>query len=266
MEAGWNLTKVNEGSSPLVVHVPHSSTWLPETERSDLLLDDAALDTELRNITDWYTDRFALDALAGAGVPAAVFANRASRLLIDPERFTGAEEPMLAVGMGPVYQSTSHRQPLRSSDPERDQRLMDRWFHPYAVAFTDLIDQTLEAHGRAVIVDLHSFPSKPLPYELDQGARRPIICVGTDPFHTPPALLHEATGVFEDAGWDIEEDTPFAGTYVPLKHLGRTREVTSMMIEIRRDLYQIEPGGPVHDGYGDVVEHLARLFRALADQ
>ena len=264
MEAGWNITDVGKGSSPLLVHVPHSSTWVPDAERSDLLLDDEALEAELRLLTDWYTDRIAFDALASADVSAVVFANRASRLLIDPERFTGAEEPMLAVGMGPVYQSTSGRQPLRSPDPDRDQRLMDRWFHPYAAAFTDLIDKTLAEHGRVVIVDLHSFPSEPLPYELNQAARRPCICVGTDPFHTPPVLLHEATEVFEGAGWDVAQNSPFSGSYVPLSHLGRTREVTSMMIEIRRDLYQTEPGGAVHQGYGEVVEGVSTLFSKLA--
>src|ERR1700722_3267846 len=146
MGAGWKITEGADGSSPLVVHVPHSSTWLPADERSNLLLDDVALDTELRHMTDWYTDRIAFDALALAGSPGVVFANSASRLLIDPERFTGAEEPMLAMGMGPVYQATSGRQPLRSPDLERDQCLMNRWFHPYAEAFTNLIDETLAEH------------------------------------------------------------------------------------------------------------------------
>lgn len=263
MGAGWKVTETGQGSSPLVVHVPHSATWLPEAERRALLLDDASLDAELKDITDWYTDKIAFDGLAAAGIPAVVFANAASRLLIDPERFTGAEEPMLAVGMGPVYQSTSGRQSLRSSDPDRDQLLMERWFHPYAEAFTNLVDKTLVTQGRAILLDLHSFPSRPLPYELDQEAPRPSICLGTDAFHTPPAMLHEATEVFESAGWDVAENTPFAGTYVPLKHLGRTREVASIMVEIRRDHYQTEPGGPVHEGYGEVVERLARLFSAL---
>ena len=124
---------------------------------------------------------------------------------------------------------------------ERDRELMDRWFHPYAAAFTDLIDKTLADHGQAVIVDLHSFPSKPLPYELDQIARRPSICLGTDAFHTPLAMLNEAAGIFEGAGWDVSENTPFSGSYVPLSHLGRTREVNSIMVEIRRDTYQEEP-------------------------
>ena len=59
-------------------------------------------------------------------------------------------------------------------------------------------------------------PSEPLPYELNQAARRPCICVGTDPFHTPPVLLHEATEVFEGAGWDVARTVLSAEAMCPL--------------------------------------------------
>jgi N-formylglutamate amidohydrolase len=217
-------------------------------------------------MTDKFTDRLASAALAAAGVAATLFVNRASRLLIDPERFLSEDEPMRAVGMGAVYQSTSSKAPLRAPDPQRDQRLIESWFHPYARAFTELIDNTLAEHGRAVIVDLHSFPREPLPYELDQSAMRPSICIGTDPFHTPPPLRQLTFAAFADPAWTIVENTPFAGSYVPLEHYGVTRAVSSVMVELRRDLYQQEPGGPPHAGFAHVVDHLSRFFHALADQ
>jgi N-formylglutamate amidohydrolase len=263
MNVGWKVTEVGKGTSPLVLHVPHSSTSLPEPERDDLLLDDIELAAELGMMTDWYTDQLAFDGLASAGASATVFVNQASRLLVDPERFTGEDEPMLAVGMGPVYQATSGRQPLREPDPVRDQRLLDQWFNPYAAALTGLIDETLEIHGEVVIVDLHSFPSRPLPYELDQDAQRPDICIGSDLFHTSDEIRKKAQAVFREAGWTVAENTPFAGTYVPLKHLGRNRAVSSVMIEIRRDLYQEEPGGPRLDGFERVVASLSDFFRAV---
>jgi N-formylglutamate amidohydrolase len=263
-DPAWSITRVGAGSSPVIVHVPHAGTWIPDEARLDLLLDDIGLDAELALMTDWFTDRLAFDGLARAEAPATVFANRASRLLVDPERFVGPEEPMLAVGMGAVYLSTSDLRRLRVEDPGRDERFITRWFDPYAAALTALVDQTLSSHGHVVIVDLHSFPSNPLPYEFDPSARRPGICIGTDPFHTPAHLIEAVTEAFADSGWDIATDTPFAGTYVPLRHLGRTPEVTSVMVEVRRDLYQEEPGGDQHDGYDLVVTHLASLFLSLA--
>jgi hypothetical protein len=50
----------------------------------------------------------------------------------------------------------------------------------------------LEEHGKVVIVDLHSFPTLPLPYGLDPSALRPGVCIGTDPFHTPDELRRMA--------------------------------------------------------------------------
>jgi len=264
MDRSWTVDVVGDGSSPLIIHVPHAATRIPSTERITILLDDDALESELKAITDWYTDRLARDALARAGTSAVVFANQASRLLIDPERFTGDEEPMRKVGMGPVYVSTTDGRPLRLPDPARDLRLLDQWFHPYAEAFTNLVEQTLAAHGRAVIVDLHSFPSVALSYELDQSAVRPSVCIGTDPFHTEPALRQLAYEAFDGLPDDVAENTPFAGTYVPLVHFHTVREVTSVMIEIRRDLYQEEPGGPENAGYEQVVDRLATFLEAAS--
>jgi N-formylglutamate amidohydrolase len=238
--------------------------WIPPAERSRLLLDETELALELSRMTDWYTDRLAVDALEHARIPGIVFANRASRLLVDPERFTDASEPMAAVGMGAVYLATSQPRALRHPDPADDARLLDRWFHPYAAAFAALVDETVARHGKAVIIDLHSYPSVPLPYEPDPTARRPGVCVGTDTYHTPPELSAAAFKAFANMAGGVGENTPFAGTYVPLPHLCRTRNVMSVMVEIRRDLYQEEPGGPPHAGYDILVDHLADLLTAVA--
>jgi predicted N-formylglutamate amidohydrolase len=78
-----------------------------------------------------------------------------------------------------------------------------------------------------------------------------------------PALRQSALDVFEGVSGGMGENTPFAGTYVPLAHFRTTREVNSVMIEVRRDLYQEEPGVPKHGGYGRVVDRLARFLSAV---
>ena len=247
----------------VVLHVPHGSRAIPEAERAHILLDDAALAAELDAMTDGHTDLIAARAADAATRRPWTFANRLSRLVVDPERFPDEREEMRAVGMGAVYTRTSSGEPLRLTDAPHENALLSRYFHPYAQAMTGLVDERLAAAGRVVIIDVHSYPSKPLPYELHAHGPRPPICLGTDDFHTPPWLLDAARAAFGDCG-GIELNTPFAGCYVPLKHYGRTGAVAALMIEIRRDVYMDEPGGAPTSGLDQVISALARLVDNVA--
>ncbi|NEE51376.1 N-formylglutamate amidohydrolase, partial [Streptomyces sp. SID8455] len=133
---------------------------------------------------------------------------------------------------------------------------------PYARAMTEAVDARIAATGRAVIVDVHSYPSAPLPYELHGTGPRPPVCLGTDPFHTPPELRALAEAAFAGFG-GTGIDSPFTGTYVPLKHYGTDRRVTALMIEIRRDTYLSEPGGPAGAGLDALAGALAGLVGSL---
>ncbi|MEV8225364.1 N-formylglutamate amidohydrolase [Streptomyces sp. NPDC079167] len=251
------------GGSPVLLHVPHSSRIVPEGVRDGIVLDDVALDAELDHITDSHTADLAARASAGCAVTPWRFVNGLSRLVVDPERFPDDREEMLAAGMGAVYTRTTHRERLRppGADPEP---LLDRYFHPYARAMTAAVDERLAATGRAVVIDVHSYPATALPYELRGAGPRPPVCLGTDGFHTPPGLLARAEAAFAGFG-GTGLNSPFPGTYVPLKHYGTDRRVGALMIEIRRDLYMTEPGGPAGPGLDALATALATLVDGLMD-
>ena len=248
--------------SPVILHVPHSSRQIPADVRSGIVLDDAALERELDHITDSHTASIAEAAAAAAGVTPWRFVNGLSRLVVDPERFPDDREEMLAVGMGAVYTRTTHREPLRpaGTDPEP---LIERYFRPYAQAMTEAVAGRLAATGRAVIIDVHSYPTDPLPYELHGDGPRPPVCLGTDEFHTPPELLAAAREAFAPCG-ETGLDSPFAGTYVPLEFYGKDARVSALMAEIRRDTYMTEPGGPAGPGLTRLAGALAALVDAVA--
>ncbi|WP_371581464.1 N-formylglutamate amidohydrolase [Streptomyces sp. NBC_01314] len=247
--------------SPVLLHVPHASRVIPAGVRDGIVLDDAALERELDHITDAYTDLIAERAAERSAARPWRFVNRLSRLVIDPERFPDEREEMLAVGMGAVYTRTTHREALRGVAHD-GQPLVDRYFHPYAAAMTAAVRDRLEAVGRAVIVDVHSYPSEPLPYELHGDGPRPPVCLGTDPFHTPAGLLAAAEDAFAGFG-GTGVDSPFGGAYVPLEYYGHDARVTALMIEIRRDVYMSEPGGAAGPGVRVVADALARLVDVL---
>jgi N-formylglutamate amidohydrolase len=249
--------------SPVILHIPHSSRRIAQAARLHILLDDTALAAELDRMTDSHTSLIA-DRAAAAIEPAPwTFTNLYSRLVVDPERFPDEREEMSAVGMGAVYTRTSHGHRLRADDPVHAKALLATHYEPYAAAMTDLVDDRLAATGRAVIIDVHSYPTVTLPYELHADGQRPAICLGTDRVHTPPQLLAAADEAFSPCG-SIALNTPFAGCYVPLKHYEKQLAVTALMVEIRRDTYMTEPGGPPTDGVERVVEALGRLVTAVS--
>ncbi|MFD9716295.1 N-formylglutamate amidohydrolase [Streptomyces sp. NPDC059076] len=247
--------------SPVILHVPHSSRAIPDAVRAGIVLDDEALERELDHITDSHTARLAAAAAERAAVRPWQFVNELSRLVVDPERFPDEREEMAAVGMGAVYTRTTQGGTLRESvDP---QPLISRYFHPYARSMTAAVADRLAATGRAVVIDVHSYPSRRLPYELHGDGPRPPICLGTDEFHTPSELLTAAREAFAHCG-GIEVNTPFAGAYVPLDFYGKDARVGALMVEIRRDLYLEEPGGPAGPGLITLASALAALVDVWA--
>lgn len=248
--------------SPVILHVPHGSRTLTTHARERILLDDAALSAELDHMTDAHTGLIASRAAAAADLTPWTFENRLSRLVVDPERFPDDREEMHAVGMGAVYLRTSHGAPLRDDDPDHVEDLLARHYRPYATAMTDLVAARVRATGHAVILDVHSYPSHALPYELHATGHRPALCLGVDSFHTPDWLHAAAREAFSPVG-DLDVNTPFAGTYVPLAHYRQAREVAALMIEIRRDVYMTEPGGDPGEGIDTVVRALTGLLNAL---
>lgn len=238
MSAASGPTPLHPGdpASAVVLHVPHASRALPADVRAGLLLDDDALERELDAMTDTATDLLADRAAATARVRPYRWVNPWSRLVVDPERFPDDTEPMRAVGMGPVYTATSALGRLRPEDAAVEADLLARFLTPYADGLADLVDDRLAALGRVVLLDVHSYPRDALPYER-HGGPRPQVCLGTDSAHTPAWLVAAASEVVTDAGLELALDSPFAGSYTPLRHWGREPRVLSVMVEVRRDVY-----------------------------
>ena len=258
------LCRTDEPKVPLLVHVPHCSTVIPDGVRRGLLLNDEELEIELLKMTDWFTDELSDHARDGGGM---MFVNRLSRLVTDPERFPNdAEEVMSSRGMGAVYTKTSNGRPLRPEGPTAErQTLLTRYFEPYARAMTDAVGRILHQHGRCLILDAHSFSSSPLPHELDQVSLRPEICIGTDAFHSPEELIGRIESLCQSEGVRSARNCPFAGTYVPLKYWHTDKRVLSVMIEIRRDLYMDEGTGEKSGGFSRTHGLLDKLTELLRD-
>ena len=265
----------NDGYLPpwVVLHLPHVSTFVPDAHRRELLVDDEQLEREHALLVDHHALELFLD---GRCTVPHVRAN-ASRLVVDVERFWDDDkEPAAQVGFGAVYKKTTRGTALRGDVVRTDPLLMRHSQHHARLAAA--IGETLEDHGRCLVVDCHTFPDTVLPFEglgaaaegtagaaaRTQGPRkRPDICIGTDPQHTPKEVTQAFADAFAAEGWSVDVDHPFAGALVPEPFHGEDDGVWAVMVEVNRRICR-DASGPV-DGPDHPVAQRVRacLARAL---
>ena len=118
------------------------------------------------------------------------------------------QEIMNKVGMGVIYTKTSCGNPLRRELSQKEQKyLIDKYYIPHHIELNYYTEKILDEEPReAQIIDCHSFPKHPLPYELNQTMDRPEICIGTDDFHTSEKLKESFGQLFEDLNLSIQKD------------------------------------------------------------
>jgi N-formylglutamate amidohydrolase len=238
----------------LIFHVPHDSKVIPETVRAQFALDESDLANELLKMTDHLTCE-----LFTSGVPESqVVRAPVSRLVVDVERFEDDRmETMVSCGMGVVYTQTHDGRALRHPLNVSERRsLIDAWYRPHHASLTSAAERALSRFGRCLVLDAHSFPSSPLPYEMDQQPDRPEICLGTNEVHTPKALESVLVNAFRDRGFTVKINSPFSGALVPQLYFKKDRRVSAAMVEVRRDLYLDESTGERARTFTQVAEKI----------
>lgn len=219
-------------SSAVCIHIPHSSIAIPEQMRDDYLLSVDALAFEANVMADLYTDELfgsLFEALGGIRLDV-------SRIFLDVERFRDDEqEPMAQKGMGLAYTKTSTLQALRTL--KYQQAILDI-YDAYHKRFEALVAQKLSIHGRCLILDCHSFPSHPKPYQAIPSDPTIDVCIGYDTFHKDETMVQAIKKSFEQ--YRVKENTPYTGSIVPSRYYHTDKRVTSVMIELNRALYMDE--------------------------
>ena len=244
---------------PVILHVPHASTVIPSECRADFVIDDAALRQHLAASTDHFTDE--LFALSGPGVTTVAFP--ISRLAVDPERFElDAQEPMAARGLGVLYERGHNGERIRAPlSAERRAWYLERWYLPHHAALEAAVERALASHGRALIIDCHSYPDTPLAVDLDKSTPRPSGCLGTSGIHTPRWLVDAGLGFAAQQGWTLGVDKPYAGTIIPMRYFDSDARVMSVMIEVNRKLYMTLDGDTARKSSG--FEETRRIVQGL---
>ena len=246
---------------PILVHIPHSSTYIPPEIKNILFLKDDDLQEELLRMTDRYTDEIFSCVAELGGISVAY---NYSRLVLDPERFIDEdEETMAKKGMGVIYTKDSSGHRLREINENERDLLLQNLYDPYHRAITKEVQNLLNNFDGCLIIDAHSFPAVRLPFEPPQKLSRPQICLGTDAYHSPEDLIEFIRNFFEEINLTTELNEPFPGCYVPLKFLHREERVKSIMIEINRELYMDEATGEKNNAFVEIKSNIRRLINQI---
>lgn len=240
----------------LILHIPHSSDKIPMD--TGYVVDNKILDEEIIKLTDWYTDD--LFSSEDSIIVKADF----SRIFCDTERFTDdSQEVMAKYGMGVLYEKADDGSVIREVNPKIREEILKKYYWPHHEKLNQAVNEQLELTGKALIVDCHSFPSHPLIRDLSQEENRPDFNIGTDSFHTPQYLIDISKDFFNKKGYTLGVDWPYSGSIVPLNHYQKSKNVSSIMLEINRALYLNEPGNQKSRNYIKVKETVTEYLKTL---
>lgn len=243
-----------------VVHVPHSSTYMPDRYKAGILIGEKALWRDMCRMTDAFCD----ELFSGVAAPERMIVSPISRLCCDVERFRqDADEPMAKRGMGLMYTRTVFGRRLRHYDEALRNDVLKEYYDPHHARLTAAVEEALDSCGRCTILDGHSFNSR-IPFKADCIFSMPDFCIGTDGFHTPKTLSAALVSKVRELGYTARINSPFAGSITPMKYYGKDKRVSSIMIEVNRRLYMDEHDMTRSAGFERTREVCSKLMQLAA--
>jgi len=243
---------------PIICNIPHSSVNIPPEFKKDFVISEQELEIEAKRFADLYADSLFSKLLDDYGG----IVSKISRIVVDIERFKDdKKEAMSKVGMGAIYTKGENGETIRKISRTSRDILISEVYQPYHLALADLTGDCLSKFGKCLILDCHSFPSEPRPYEPNQSKGRPDICLGTDGFHTPENLKGGLLENFEKDGFSVKYDSPFSGTIVPEVYYRKNKNVFSIMIEVNRKLFMDEETFSKNDNFDNVSNKICQIIK-----
>ena len=232
----------------IVLHIPHSSTFIPEWELSNF--DSNLLSENVKLLTDWKTD----DIFQVSGVKKIV--TPFSRLFCDVERLPDNEEPLYKIGRGFYYTHGFDGKEIRSINQSSKDRIYNDYYIPHHNELVQMVESSLDQYGICTIIDCHSFNEEPIGTNVETP-ESPDICIGIDEYHTPPYLLEYTKNYWSKLGYDVRVNNPYTGCIIPTKYYSNNQNVKGIMIEFNKRLYMKNDLINVDD-----VSHLNKLFES----
>ena len=213
---------------PIIIHVPHSSMYIPDEYKRTSLISQEELEAE--NI--FMCDTGIVDLIPPALAENAIIFPY-SRLYCDVERFRDGSEPMEARGMGFIYTHDSKGNEMFRPTARHRREVMEIYDHHHE-KLNRMAEQILAEHGRCMIIDLHSFSDETV-NRLFGWTGFPDVCIGTEIDYYSEPVVDTIRCFCTGACLSYELNWPYRGSIVPNRYYGKKDTgITSVMIEINK--------------------------------
>lgn len=264
-EATFTVVPSND-PGPFVFASPHSGDIYPADMGADPKLPPASL----RSAEDALVDRL---IASGPNLGAPLLLGRIGRAYLDLNRAPGDLDPQLISGVaqtaspraqagyGVIPRLAGDGRPLyarRLAEAEALRRL-DDVHRPYHAALTDLMRAAHARHGRAVLIDWHSMPSR-----AAGGARGVDVVLGDRHGSAcDSAILRRLRTLFEALGWRTALNQPYAGGWTTERWGLPDEGFHAVQIELSRALYFDEAARIPGPGWSRCQRGVERVIAGL---
>lgn len=251
---------------------PHSGSQYP----AELLARTHLSMPLLRSSEDAFIDELFASA-AGWGAPllaakmprAWIDLNRGADEL-DPALVAGAPKsprsPRINAGLGVIPRVVSDSRVIHTGKitlrAARDR--IERCHRPYHEKLAELLHETRDACGKAILFDCHSMPHEALSGSTMVNGARPEVVLG-DRFGAScdRSIMDAAMDLFTAAGFRVARNAPFAGGYITQTYGRPSKGLHALQIEIDRSLYMNEAEIEKNARFAIVQRQINDIIRQL---
>lgn len=216
----------------IVIHIPHSSVYLPSSFYTRLLVDKEKIEKENIFVSDYLVDR-----LVPSGCDNVLKFNY-SRLFCDVERFLDDElEVMSKLGMGAIYTKDSDGNIFIDVDKDYKDDVIVNYYVPFHELIDRAVENVVNDYGKCYFIDLHSFSDEFVLKVLNKG-NNPDICIGFEEDYIDEDFLDYTVNFFRGKGYSVAINYPYNGTLIPnICYKNKDIKINSIMIEINKRVY-----------------------------
>lgn len=261
-----------ESNSPLILSSPHSGNYYPnffinkidvniKTYRS---IEDMFVSDLIQDLSD---DEFTKHVSKFSR--AVIDLNRDKRE-VDPNNFTGKLnfDPIKSsyvksgIGLIPLNSPKGQLKYKKNYKVEELMRLINEFYEPWHLALKEKIENKLNIFDGVFLIDCHSMPSRDFINDKDLFLPDFILgdCFGKT---FDNRYVSHIESFLKDNHFSVSRNKPYSGGYITKNYFNVAKNIQTLQIEIRRDLYMDEVSYKKNRGFGKIKDVLTELITSL---